>query len=86
MNNTQNNEKTPAESIIPALLTGMVATYLGLTSKGALLKDIATESVSRAVYGEVRRNKDNQHNNNNNNNRRHKHNHGKSKRSKKGAA
>lgn len=79
MNNTQNKEKAAAESIIPALLTGMVATYLGLTSKGALLKDIATESVSRAVYGEVRRNKDNH-----NNNRRHKHNHGKSRRSKKG--
>lgn len=81
MNNTQNNEKAPAESIIPALLTGMVATYLGLTSKGELLKDIATESVSRAVYGEVRKNKSHQQNNN----RRHKHNHGKSRRSKKGA-
>jgi hypothetical protein len=66
--NIQNNEKTPAESIIPALLTGMVATYLGLTSKGELLKDIATESVARAVYGEVKKNKNNRH-------RKHKHNH-----------
>jgi hypothetical protein len=57
MNQTKNEHEEQAESIIPALLTGVVATYLGLTSKGALLKDIATESVSRAVYGHIKNNK-----------------------------
>jgi hypothetical protein len=57
MNQTKNEHEEQAASIIPALLTGVVATYLGLTSKGALLKDIATESVSRAVYGQIKNNK-----------------------------
>jgi hypothetical protein len=69
MNETQNKQNDPATSIIPALLTGAVATYLGLTSKGELLKDIATESVSRAVYGQIKNNnfKRKKHRNNKNN-------------------
>jgi hypothetical protein len=47
---SDNNENN-YESLVPVVLTGLAAIWLGLNKKGNLLDDIAVQSISRAVQG-----------------------------------
>ena len=40
------------KSLIPALLTGAAALWLGWKNKGSLLTDIASSSMEKVIYGE----------------------------------
>lgn len=43
--------KLSHDSLFPTIVTGAVAAYLGMTSKGSLLKDVARDVINRALYG-----------------------------------